>query len=264
MNRERYLQAIKEFRLMDDTFMSAVFDGNIEGTQLVLSIILNRADIVVTQVTAQREYKNLIDRSIRLDILARDSSGKEYDIEVQRSKDGSDCRRARYHSSMMDTRMLRKGQDFSEIRDSYVIFITEKDPLGMGLPIYHIERTVLETGTPLGDGTHIIYVNGSDEDSESALGKLMHDFKCRTADEMNYGVLAEKVDFFKNYEGGQDTVCEIMERLNKEASEEAVYAKCKENAIKMIEDGKLSYDDIAKYSGLSLEEVRALAEGKPA
>ena len=109
MNKEKYKQAIKDFRLMDDTFMSAAFDGNIEGTQLVLNIILNRSDLVVTEVVAQREYKNLIDRSIRLDIYAKDSSGKEYDIEVQRAKDGSECRRARYHSSMMDTKMLKKN-----------------------------------------------------------------------------------------------------------------------------------------------------------
>ena len=55
-------------------------------------------------------------------------------------------------------------------------------------------------------------------------------------------------------------MCEIMERLNKEAINE----RNKAIAIEMLEDGKLSYEEIAKYSHLSLEEVRALAEGKPA
>ena len=32
----------------------------------------------------------------------------------------------------------------------------------------------------------------------------------------------------------------------------------------MLDDGKLSFEDIAKYSGLTLDEVKALAEGKPA
>ena len=264
MNKEKYKQAIKDFRLMDDTFMSAVFDGNIEGTQLVLNIILNRSDMVVTEVVAQREYKNLIDRSIRLDIYAKDSSGKEYDIEVQRAKDGSECRRARYHSSMMDTKMLKKKQKFSEIKDSYVIFITETDALGMGLPIYHIERTVLEMQTLFGDGSHIIYVNGSYEDGKSPLGKLIHDFKCKEPGEMNYSVLAEKVDFLKNDERGNDAVCEIMDKLNKEATEEAIYERNREVALKLLEIGKLSYEEIAQSSDLSVEEVKALAEGKTA
>ena len=43
---------------------------------------------------------------------------------------------------MIDTNMLEAGQEFSDIHDSYVIFITENDILGQGLPLYHINRIV--------------------------------------------------------------------------------------------------------------------------
>ena len=39
------LERLKKFRLMDDDFMSRVFDQNIEATQLLLSIILERNDL---------------------------------------------------------------------------------------------------------------------------------------------------------------------------------------------------------------------------
>lgn len=151
------------FTLMDDDFMTIIFDRNIEATELILNIILGRNDMEVIEVVAQREYKNPVTggRLIKLDIYARDSDGKVYDIEVQIEDEGADIHRARFHSSMLDTKMLKQKQKFKEIHDSYVIFITKNDYMKMGLPMYHVERTVQEAGALFGDGSHIIYVNGS-------------------------------------------------------------------------------------------------------
>lgn len=46
---------------------------------------------------------------------------------------------------------------------------------------------------PFGDGTHILYVNG-EYDGDSDIGRLMHDFRCSDADQMHFGLLAEKHD----------------------------------------------------------------------
>ena len=54
---EKYLPKIKEMRLLDDDFMSAAFDNNIEGTQIVLRTILDKNDLPVKCVTSQRELK---------------------------------------------------------------------------------------------------------------------------------------------------------------------------------------------------------------
>ena len=82
--------------LLDDDFMSIVFDRNIEATEFLLNIILERDDMEVIEVIGQREYRNPVigGRSIRIDIYAKDSSGKIYDIEVQRSDEGADVHRA--------------------------------------------------------------------------------------------------------------------------------------------------------------------------
>lgn len=73
---EEDLQRICGFRLIDDDFMNACFDGNIEGTELLLRIILNKPDISVESVTTQKVMKNLLGRDIWLDIDAIDSTGK--------------------------------------------------------------------------------------------------------------------------------------------------------------------------------------------
>ena len=110
--------------------MSTVFADNIECTELLLHIILNRQDLKVQSVTTQHELKNLHGRSIRLDIHAIDADGKEYDIEVQRDDNGALPQRARYNSSLIDAHLLDTGKYFDKLPETYIIFITEHDVLG--------------------------------------------------------------------------------------------------------------------------------------
>jgi len=220
--KEEDLKLLAGFTLLDDDFMTIVFDRNTEATGLVLNIILGRNDLKVLDVTAQREYKNPVTggRSIKLDIYARDADGKIYDIEVQNEDAGADVHRARFHSSMLDMKMLKEKQKFKEIHDSYVIFITKNDYMKLGLPMYHVERMVQEVGTPFGDGSHIIYVNGNYKNDGDPVGKLMHDFRCTSAVDMFYPELAKSVRHFKETEGGQNQVCKAMEeRIDRERIE---------------------------------------------
>ena len=82
---------------------------------------------------------------------------------------------------------------------------------------------------PFNDGEHIIYV-------------------------------IDKVRYFKETEEGVETMCKAMDDMRAEA----VMRDRIENAKKMIDDGKLSLEDISKYSALSLEKVRELAGDKTA
>ena len=215
---EQDLQRIRGFRLIDDDFMNACFDGNIEGTELLLRIILDDPDLTVSRVETQRLIKNLAGRDIWLDIDAV-SSGREYDVEIQRADKGAEPERARVHASLMDSHALKPGDEFNQVPDSYVIFITENDVLGGGLPIYHVGRTIDELDHKIfGDRGHIIYVNGADQNASTELGKLMHDFFCTKADDMNYKVLAEKVRYFKENEEGVRHMCKVLEDMREETA----------------------------------------------
>lgn len=109
--------------------------------------------------------------------------------------------------------MLKTGQEFKEIHDSYVIFITASDVIGAGHSLYHVNRMIEETGTYFGDSSHIIYVNGSYKDDNDPVGKLMHDFRCLNSDDMFYQVLAKQVKYFKETEGGLEIMCQVFEDL---------------------------------------------------
>lgn len=82
------LQRLRGFRLLDDDFMSKVFE-DVACTEFLLQIILNRSDLKVQSVRPQYEIKNLQGRSVRLDILATDVSGRPYNIEIQRNDRGA-------------------------------------------------------------------------------------------------------------------------------------------------------------------------------
>jgi predicted transposase/invertase (TIGR01784 family) len=176
---------------------------------------------VRAQVELRSPYKN--GRKIRVDILARDVDGKRFNVEVQAEDAGADCRRARYHSSMVDVNMLKSGKDYKKLRDSYVIFITKNDYFKRELPLYRVERAVCETGERFGDGSHIIYVNGSYK-GDDAIGKLVHDFRCSNADDMYYSQLADGVRYYKESEGGKEKMCEKVERYAEKKAEERAMA----------------------------------------
>ena len=262
---QEILRMISEMRLFDDNLMTLVFDKNILATELILNILLKRDDLKVLEVVAQREYKSSMPtgRSITIDIHAIDENKREYDVEVQRVDAGADVHRARFHSSMVDSRMLKAGQDFKEIRDSYVIFISENDVMGAGLPLYHIERTIQETGKMFGDGSHILYVNGSYKDDNDPVGRLMHDFRCVSSVDMFYPLLAEQVRHFKETEGGRKIMCKAVEDWAMGVAEEKAFEVRKGNAKRLIARGKLTLAEIAEDTELPLEVVEELANLQP-
>ena len=214
------LDRLRRLRLMDDDFMSKCFEDNIECAELVVRIILNRNDLKVERIHTQHEIKNLQGRSVTLDIYAKDKDGKYYDIEIQRDDRGAGAKRARYHSSVIDANSLNVRQDYNILPETYVIFITENDVLKRGLPIYHIDRVIRETGEYFGDESHIIYVNGKYQD-DSPLGYLMKDFSCTEPSDMHYKQLRERVQYFKETKEGVTTMCKIFEDMQKEAAEKA-------------------------------------------
>jgi len=226
INVERLKEILADLTLFDDIFMSQGFDNNIPAANLLLRVILGKKDIKVISVTGQKEFSNPLigGRNLKLDILAEDSEGKHYNVEVQRSTAGADERRARFHSSMLDVRMLKSGQKFKKLADSYVIFITEKDFFGENLPIYTIDRMVKETKKDFYDGSHIYYVNGAYQ-GEDEVGKLMHDFREKKVENMYNKELADSVRHFKKKGDGKVMSSkwdEFVKDMQKEAVKEAM------------------------------------------
>lgn len=203
---------IENMCIMDNIFMSKFFEDNIECIQFVLRIIMGKDDLIVKEAKTRYNIENLHGHSVEMDIYATDKIGKKYNVELQKSNDGANVRRARYYSSMIDTNTLVKNEEYKNLPDTYVIFITEHDVLEGNEPLYHFERRSNSTYAKLNDGSHIIYVNGECKDS-TALGKLMNDFMCTSTDKMCYTVLRERSEELKGHLKGDNNMSRATEEL---------------------------------------------------
>ena len=244
-NKQRVDKLIDGFRLIDDTFMNVVFQGNLKAVELILSIILAKQGIVVERLEVQKTMINpeTGGKDIAFDIYARDNSGKRYDIEMQRSGGFLVLKkRGRYYSAALDHVMLKEGEDYRDMKDSYVIMFMEEDYLRGSRPIYAFERMDILTGKRFDDGNHIIYVNCAYEDSSTEIGRLVHDLLCREASEMYYDELKKSVAYYKHDERGRAEMCKEVEEYAKDYAKE--YRKqaeeAKENEAKM----KQKFDDM--------------------
>ena len=267
------LERIKAMRLFDDEFMTAAFSDNIELTQLLIRILLDRNDLIVTKSMSQLQKTNLFGKSVKLDIVAEDMFSHEYNIEIQRTDKGAGGQRIRYHQAMIDSHTLQKSEDYIELPRLYIIFILEHDMFKMGKPIYRVKKTLdvkdkNGVDLPFDDDCYIMYINGEYK-GDNPIGKLMHDFSTTNADEMYYDELAERMRFLKQDEKGVIMVSKIVEEYGDQRAAEALQQglqqgiqqglqqKAEEVAIELFQTD-LPPEKIAKYVKLPLEKVLEL------
>ena len=267
---EKYRGILKNLTIMSDIFMRNVFKKR-ECTEFVLRVIMGRKDLNVLDQVIQKDYKNLQGRSAILDCVVRDGDGRQFDVEIQQDTEGASPKRARYHSGLMDMNTLNAGQDFDELPETHVIFITRGDVLGYGLPIYHIRRMIDEVGAEFQDEAYMIYVNSSRQEN-TELGRLMHDLHCKNAEDMHSEVLAKRVYELKETQEGVDFMCREMDEIYNEGAErgrvqgiaEGLAAgemkKAKETALTLAERG-MSVSDIADIVKVSVKLVQEWLSG---
>lgn len=255
---ERYRKVLNNLTIMSDMFMRNVLKKK-ECTEYILQVIMNKKELRVLDQVLQKDYKNLQGRSAVLDCVARDTEGKQFDVEIQQDNEGASPKRARYHSGLMDMNTLNAGQDFEKLPETHVIFITRDDVLGHDLPIYHIRRKIEEVEEDFRDESYIVYVNSSrQEDTE--LGRLMHDFHCASAEDMYSEILAERVRELKETQKGVDNMCKEMDQIYKEGEERGEMKKAKEMALSLAAMG-VSVEKIAQAAKVNVKLVQEWLTG---
>ena len=262
--RREDLARLRGLRPIDDDFMRCIFRDNIPLAQFVLRILTGKDDLQVTDLETQKDFKRLVGaRSVCLDAYATDSSGKKFDLEIQRSDLGAGTHRARYHSSAMDIENLDAGQDFDELPDTYTIFITEHDVLGRSKPLYQIERVTLDDGKPFQDGSHILYINGEYR-GDTPLGKLMHDFSCWDPDDMNYALMEEAARYYKETPEGVEYMCKAFEEVRNESFSRGMQEGMQQGMQqKEISNIKTLMESMNWSAQNAMEALRIPAEDQP-
>lgn len=237
------------------TIINELF-GNISGNNITTMAmeIENEGDIIRIENKNGRKVilfkKN--NEDIPIDNLS--SGEKQINIEVQQTNTGANPKRSRYYMSLLDANALNPGDNFDKLPETYLIFITEDDALQRGLPIIHFSQKADEDGLEFGDGTHYIYVDSS-QHTDTKLGKLMHDFRCKNPDDMGDNVLTNRIRVLKETAEGVETMCREMEEIRNEGLTEGELERARQIAIRLSKS-KMSIEEIADTVGESVQLVK--------
>lgn len=159
---------------ISNDFMFAKVMRNPELCKGMLERLL---DIQIDHIEYPEEQK-VIDiskdsKSVRLDVYLKDEKGTVYNIEIQTTSNRNLPKRTRYYAGMIDLNAIEKGADYSELPQSFVIFICTFDAFGKGRWRYTFENMCKEDNDVLlEDGTAKIFFN-----TDGTKGNISEDTK---------------------------------------------------------------------------------------
>ncbi|MBR6309034.1 MAG: PD-(D/E)XK nuclease family transposase [Lachnospiraceae bacterium] len=226
---------IMDFRPIDDIFFE-VIAADREVCQEILRTILEDDELIVDEVRTQESIRNLYGRSARLDALCRLKDGTLCNIEIQRADHDNHLRRARYNASIITVRESVAGEEFQDVREVYVVYISEFDFLKGGKTIYHVDKVIRETGEVVDNGLHEIFVNTTIDDG-SDIAELMSCFTKKEVKNSKFPALSRRVTELKETEGGFTAVSKIMDEYVNQCAREWIKAEHNEKIVKMIQKG---------------------------
>ena len=272
-NFEKYAKLLNPI----DDLMFCKMAEHKEFCEEILRVILEDDELTVLEAIPQWQGKNLSGRSVVLDAKCVTGDGRQINIEVQKADDDNHLKRARYNASILTTNIAKTGKKFEFIPDVCIVFISKFDIFDRGLPLYHIDKVVRETGQVIDDGLTEIFVNTVNYDGSkpARLMKLFTDNDAYSSDE--FPITSELKSRLKSSEGGSRTMNEILEKLisdekreselrgekrgRKEGKIEGKIEGANEEKLRIAKDMKasgLAFDFIARFTGLTEDAVATL------
>ena len=181
--------------LFDDSFFTVFFHNKSVATSMVRTL-LESEEVRRAHSATQVEFRNPGFKTCRFDMLAQTSDG----TEVQKALAEGPPERWRFYSSILDTRMpLKAGDEYGGLPETWLFVIFPTDPIGDGQFIYRFERRERFSHRPMGDRSHIVYINAAKATAETQLGRMVLSMRCDKADDMVYN---EFVDWMRDLKTG--------------------------------------------------------------
>ncbi len=144
--------------------------------ETILHIEIDHLDYLNTQEDLKLSPDS---KGIRLDVYVKGTDAV-FDIEMQSVNKQNLPKRSRYYQAVIDSSILEAGvdSDYTDMPDSYVIFICLEDPFKDGLHYYLIENTYrLLNGesVPIHDGSRKVFLNakGTAQDIDAELAAFL-------------------------------------------------------------------------------------------
>ena len=249
-----------------------VMRNNEDVCKELIEILLN---MEIDHITMHNEETIDIDwnaKGIRLDVYAKNAT-QAFDLEIQSIDTKELPERSRYYQSVIDVDTLKSGQKYSELKDSYIIFICQTDIFAKGLACYTFENVCQENSEiKLNDRTkkyffiaancdrmqddrikaflRLLITNKSSDSFTGRIVSLAEDAKHNTQWRLQYMEWERQRTYDR--EAGR-------EEGRAEGRAEGERNKALEDARNFLANG-VSPEIIAKSIGMELEEVLALRE----
>ena len=273
---ENIQEIIDRLTFTDDGMFQAVLSDPEISAELVERLLHIRVDHVEYPELEKTIAPFYTTKGVRLDVYLKDSD-KIIDIELQCYPLKDPGKRSRYYQSMVDCDALMKGEDYSRLKESYILFICKHDPFRdennkpYGLPCYTFRNACEEDSkVKLDDKTVKVFYNSSmyEKEKDERIRSFLHfvhtndsgkdDFSSRLSE------MVEKLKANEKFRGDYLAMNlhdrDIMERARQEGIEQGIQRNAVENARKFLSMNVLTHEQIAQGVGLSLEKVKELAE----
>ena len=222
-----------------------IFQKVMRNKRICKQTIERLLDIDIKDISYPEEEKSidirLDSKSIRMDVYVNDDKGTVFNIEMQTSKDMEELvKRTRYYQALIDIDLLEKGQSYSALNDTYIIFICTFGVFTGNRHKYSFKNLCIEEqGLSLDDGTTKLFL--------STKG---------TADD-----ISKPLKYFLDYIDGKEPADELMQEIDNEV-----------DTIKCCDEWRRDYMTLAfemdrkfaegKAEGLAEGKAEGLAEGK--
>ena len=272
------IKPYEELTLTDDFVFCKVMQNEEvckETIETLLHVRIKRIVYVEPQKTIDMNYNS---KGIRLDVYVEDDK-RVFDVEIQTTLKNELPKRSRYYQSIIDINSLRKGKLYTELKESYVVFICTGDPFKFNLPCYTFENICREKeDLLLDDKSYKVFYNikaykeagdiktsalleylqngKSSNKLTEKLNELVYEAKKNQKWRKEYMTL-EMMKTEKLYEGIKRGIALGREEGREEGREAGARNKALETATNALMLG-ISADKIATITGLSLEEIEKL------
>ena len=161
VSKQKIRQKLAQADFTDDVMFGLVM-SQLEICRKFLKAVLPQHDFTKLKIVDQSHLKtDYLSKAGRLDIHCQDADGNQYDIELQMTNEHNVAQRSKYYHALMANHMLRAGETYQALKETYVIFLCPFNPLDTeGGAVEHYQMTS-RTGTQLNDGTHTLILNAS-------------------------------------------------------------------------------------------------------
>lgn len=213
----QYTKYIQDLRVLDDVFFEE-YIKDIGACEELIQTVLNNPRIHIKQDTLnpQKSIHIVGKRSVRVDVYVEGKDSEIYNIEIQRSDNCNHIKRVRYNASALTVSGSEPGDNFDDVRNVIVIYISEFDIFGLGKTVYHTYTTIDETSTVVNDGFMTVYVNTENPDG-SKISNLMQLFKKKDFSDNEFPKSSARIQFLKDNERqGQHTMSRTLDKLIQE------------------------------------------------